>query len=391
MKILIIHNKYLQKGGEDNVIESEYELLMQRGFDVRLHCVSNPVGVLKSIFYYTLSPFNFIQYYDVLKVLKRVKPDIVHLHNWHYKASPSIIWAVKRLQIPIVHTLHNYRLICPSATLFYEGKLYEKSIASTFPWDAVFKGVYNNSIALTFWLAFTIWFNRLIGTWKKVDRYIVLTDFAKSLIERSSCRLKLNQIAVKPNFVVSNDNELTKRKNHFLFVGRLTDDKGIKLLLTSFVNSAFQIRIIGDGPLKSLVEETSSCNSNIVYLGYQSKKIIEKELSTCNALIFPSIWYEGMPLTIIESLSRGTPVIASKLGAMEEMIIHGYNGILYRHDSEQSLLGAITFWEKMEPEEKEEFRNNARSAYNRLYNPEKNVSDLISIYRSVIDEKEGVN
>ena len=224
MRILLIHNKYQQAGGEDSVFFTEIELLKQRGHLVEcLIFDSNEIKTwwdkLMSGFYLIYNP---VSAKVVRKMIKSFNPDVAHVHNFVPLASPSVFFVAHKNNIPVVLTLHNYRLLCPSATLFYNNSIYERSLNSGFPFHAIFKGVYRNSRIQTAALATMIFFHKIIGTWKrKVSKYIVLTQFALHKFKGSTLGISENQLVVKPNFVLDHGRGEIKRE--FFFICRQVD------------------------------------------------------------------------------------------------------------------------------------------------------------------------
>lgn len=385
MKVGIIHTTYLQKGGEDVVVDQEYQLLKSNNVPVSILYFGNPETRLTQAKSYLTSVFNNASYSLIKKWIDVEKPDVIHVHNWHYAASPAVFRAAKNKGIPVVHTLHNFRLLCPSGTLMHNNKLFLNSVHASFPWRAVRKKVYRNSYLQTFLLGFTVWFHKQAGTWTNIDKFIVLTNNAKNIFQDSRYHFNDQQISVKSNFIrfVEKLENVVNRKSHFLFVGRLSEEKGIITLLDAFAGSKYEIRIVGKGPLQHLVEEYSAKHNNIKYLGFQDQKFIIAELKICTAFIFPSIWYEGNPLTIIEAFACGTPVIASNIGAMQTMITHSYNGFHVAAGDVKDLSRTTEIWQNMSVESKESFYRNARNTYEECYTPQKNFEQLLSIYKSV--------
>lgn len=383
MKILVLHCAYQYKGGEDTVVEEEIGLLTSEGHEVELLLFSNAGNNFLKV----LSlPFNVSSYVKTRKKLKAFKPDIVHLHNIHFAASPSVIYAIKRSNIPFVNTLHNYRLLCPSGTLFFDENPFLDSLNQRFPFTAIKKGVYRHSKLLTFWLAFSLYIHQIIGTWKLCNKYIVLTEHAREILLTSKLNLKNDQLVIKPNFCVAPPLASRSREPHFLFIGRFTIEKGIRLLLNVFAGLEYKIKLAGDGPLKSEVIEFAKKNANIEFLGSLNKQQVFKELQTCSALIFPSIWFEGMPLTIIEAFSCGTPVIASRLGAMDSMVTNEYNGLHFEPNDQSDLENQVKKWAQMNEIGKQLYQKNAFFTYKEVYSPEKNAKEFLEIYSTAIQE-----
>lgn len=385
MKILIIHTQYKFQGGEDSVVMDEMNLLQSNGIEVHKLSFKNEGNTLLKVLQ---MPFNISAYLKTKKKIKLFKPDIVHIHNLHFAASTSVIFAVKKLNVACVFTLHNYRLICPSATLFYNGNIFLASLKSNFPWSAVSKGVYNNSKLLTFWLGFSIWLNRKLKVLSLVDRFILLTEDSKKIIANSNLNINPDKISIKPNFTSNlpiNTFDKRVRGNHFLYIGRLSKEKGIDLLLDAFKSLPYSLKIIGDGPLKNSVISFAKNNANVDYLGFQDKETIATELLKCTALVFPSIWFETFGLTIIEAFANSTPVIAANIGAPSSIIEDEYNGLLFEASNVEDFTIKLITWQKLDDQKKLEIGNNAQSSYKKYYTPEKNLNLLLDIYYKVLN------
>jgi glycosyltransferase involved in cell wall biosynthesis len=297
-------------------------------------------------------------------------------------ASPSIFFVAKKYKIPVVKTLHNYRLICPSSVLLHNDEIYEKSINRIFPLDAIIKGVYKDSRLQTAILAGMTGLHKLIGTWQnKVDRYIVLSEFSKYKFLHSSLKVPEEKFALKSNFIFDEGYELQK-DDYFLYVGRLGVEKGIHTILEAFRESDKEIRIIGDGDLKADVEKAARENDNITYLGRKSHKEVIEILKKAKALIFASTCYETFGLTIIEAFSTATPAVTSNLGGHQELIIDGQNGIRFETSDAKDLI------RKLELLDDTAFHNelceNARKTYEQHYTPEQNYKILMSVYKDAI-------
>lgn len=384
MKVLLVHTSYKYKGGEDMVVQAEAKLLSSYGCDVEVLYFSNEANSLIKLLQL---PFNLSSYLKTIKKVKLFKPDVVHLHNLHFAASPSVIHAVKRCKVPIVITLHNYRLLCPSATLFFSGRLFTDSLRQSFPVSAVKNGVYRNA-AITFWVGLSMKLHQWLGTNRIPEKVIVLTRHARKIFLQSNIAFDPGQLVVKPNFSFGPILNERPRRNHFLFIGRLSEEKGIRVLLETFASTLADIRIAGDGPLKELVESYSKRYQNILYIGNLAKEQVQSEMSQASALVFPSVWYEGMPLTIIEAFAAGLPIIASDLGAMSTMIEDGYNGLHFFPADPKDLQLKIESWMKLPDAQKQLFSNNAIRTFKENYSPETNIKQLMKIYSSIVKHRE---
>lgn len=382
MRVLMIHSYYRQRGGEDAIFEQESQLIGQSE-EVQTLVFRNEEGRRGALQFFA-SIWNRSAAARLKKAIHAFRPDIIHIHNFHFGTGPLIIRTARRHGIPVVCTINNYRLLCPSATFLHDGQLFTDSIHASFPWKAVSKKVYRNSTLLTFWLAFIIWFHKKTGTWKKVDRFIVNTDFAKSIFENSSLAIPAGKIVVKPNFVAPPPFDSPLKGDHLLFVGRLSPEKGIPLLIEAFSETNHTLHIAGDGPLKELVDKASRQHANIKFLGLLNKTQVQEAMMECKALVFPSIWYEGMPMTIVEAFAAGVPVIASNLGAMASMIRHGYNGLHFEAGDSAGLKEQLNAWHNLDKEQIKTYRENVLDTYNTCYTAEKNKNSLLTIYKNLL-------
>lgn len=389
MRILIVHNKYKNAGGEDAVCQSETEMLLNQGHVVDQLIFDN--AEIKSFFdkvrigvqcFYNTASARILRY----KILE-FNPEVIHVHNLWPVASPSILFVAKRFNIPVVATLHNFRLICPSGTLFHQNKVYEKSIRSMFPVLSIFKRVYRNSMIETGLLALSNAFHNLIGTWeRRVDIFIALSKFQKDTFAKSALLVSPERFCVKPNSVRDRGCGFSERENFYLFVGRLTEEKGIRVLLRAASLCDFRCVIVGDGPLRSMVEEEARVNPNIQYVGTQKNSVVIDLMKRCRALIFPSLWYEGSPMTVLEALSTGTVVIASNLGTMAEIIQDKINGLLFDAGNENDLLRVIREVNGRSVDLKYISRK-GRFSYSENYTPERNYAVLMQIYNLALARK----
>jgi glycosyltransferase involved in cell wall biosynthesis len=388
MKILVIHNKYKKPGGEDVVVQHEYELLRRTGqvVDRMFFDNSSIRSSYDQLLTGVLAFYNPISARKVKEKIRSCQPDIIHVHNFSPLVSPSVFFVASEWRIPVVLTLHNFRLLCPSGTLFHNNAIYERSIHSLFPWEAVRKGVYRNSSFQTAVLAGVTAAHNIVGTWRnKVQRYIALTAFAKDKFVNSRLRIPAEKLVVKPNFVENCGTGEKTRQDFFLYVGRLSEEKGLRTLLNSAINSRFNLVIIGDGPLRTLVEQETSTNHRLRYLGFQDTETVASYLKASRALIFPSVWYEGFPMVILEALSTGTLVIASRLGAMKEIVQDHVNGLLFEPGNSADLAAKISEVQE-HPRQSMELARAGYATYLESYTPDRNYQQLMEIYHQAIAE-----
>ncbi|CAM4360335.1 Glycosyltransferase involved in cell wall bisynthesis [Pedobacter westerhofensis] len=379
MRVLVVHTYYKLKGGEDSVVANEIALLRGAGAEVEQLTFSNSGSTLLKLLQV---PFNYGSYRKTLRKIREFKPDVVHIHNLHFSGSAAVVYAIDQMKVPVVMTLHNYRLLCPSGSLYHNNELFMDSLEPGFAWQAVKKGVYQNSKAITFWIAASMYLHEKLGTWKKINRFIVLGKHSKDLFALSKFGRFADHIVVKPNFCFSGSVS-TETGSGYLYIGRLTEEKGLPVLLKAFAASGHSLNIVGTGPLEELVKEYSSGYSNISFLGAQPIEKVYEMMEKTRALIFPSVWYETFGMVVIEAFSRGVPVIASDLGNIKNLVDDGVNGLRFTAGDEGDLMKKVAYFEEQPAEARAAFRANARQAYLNQYSPEANAVQLIGLYREI--------
>lgn len=384
MRILIIHNQYQHIGGEDFVMGQEMEAL-RKNHEVDLYTVRNVKG-LKGYLQYLLYPINWPEVKKIKERINEFKPDIIHIHNMHYALGPLFILHIQKMKIPMLMTLHNFRLICPSATLFYDGNIYLNSINSDFPWDAVKKKVLENSYFKTFWTAFTYWIHRKRGTFNAISRFITLSEFSKSIFAKSKLNVPMDKFVVKPNFVKVA--EVTKEypSDYFVYVGRLSEEKGIIPLLHAWKATDHKIKIFGTGPLQKEVELIVSNSPNMQYMGFQDKQTLSNQIASASAVIVPSVCYESMPLAVLEAYALGTPVIASSIGILTEMVVPLYTGLLFDPHNHINMVQTLAEWKSLPKEKILEIKANCQKEYLQKYSQPIVMNELENIYNEVLAE-----
>jgi len=390
MRILFIHNKYQQPGGEDTAVELETNLLRENGHDVKLMLFQNrqPSGFVDRLMLGAKAVYNFSSKRKLKKEIETFKPDLIHVHNLFFEASPSILYAASSLKIPILLTLHNYRLICANALLLRNGKPCELCVKKTFPLSGIRYRCYRNSMAESAMVTTITSSHKLLGTWQhKINRFIVLTEFAQSILGDSSLRVEKNKLFVKPNFLPDPGPGDVQREDFFLFVGRLSAEKGINTLLEAFSATAHRLVIIGDGPERQSIEARFLDNNRIICKGWLQKDEVISNMKRCKALIFPSVWYEGLPFVLIEAFATGTPVITSKLGAMTELVTDGWNGFHFEVANSHDLHTKIELFLQLDEKERGQLYENARATYLTKYHPQIHYQTILPLYEHVIGEK----
>lgn len=385
MRILLAHTYYKQPGGEDRVFLSETALLRQNGHEVLEYCQHNSrTADLGSLTLAARTVWSDSTYKELREILRREKPAVCHFHNTFPLMSPAAFYAAKAEGIPVIATLHNYRLLCPSATLMRQGSVCEDCLATRIPSSAVRHRCYRGSRSASAAAALMLTVHRWMETWTRaVDVWIALTDFARQKFVDGG--LPSGKVVVKPNFVTPDPGVSADREDFALFAGRLSVEKGVETLLAVWraMPIPIRLRIAGDGPLAQQVEEASRLDPRIEWLGPLSRDRLNHQMKRARVLVFPSIWYEGLPLTILEAYATGLPVIASRLGSMESLVEHGRTGLHFEAGNPADLAENLT-WSWQNPERLKEMGANARQCFLQNYTAQSNYLRLMQIYEQAI-------
>jgi len=372
------------------VLESEISILTEKGHEVRTiffdnNTIRDTVSKIRTAF---KSIYNSSSANAVANIIKEFKPDIIHIHNLFFVASPSVFYVASKFKIPVVLTIHNYRLICSNALLFRNSEVCELCVKKKFPVSGIRYKCYRDSASASALVTTITGIHKLIGAWrKKVSVFITPTEFVRSKLLSSSLDIHPQKMITKSHYAPDPGEGNEQRENFFLFVGRIVKEKGVHILLQSFITMPGQkIVIAGDGPEKNTLESEFKSYQNIVFTGQVDKLQVREYMKKCRALICPSIWYEVVPLTIIEAFAAGTPVIASGLGAMAESVSDGYNGLHFTAGDPLDLKNKIDLFIK-ETETSKMFYKNARQTYLEKYHPDIHYNAIIDLYKKVMAEK----
>jgi glycosyltransferase involved in cell wall biosynthesis len=387
MRILLCHNFYQQPGGEDRVLADERWLLESRGHDVTLYTRHNDeIDAMGRVELARKTFFNEQVYDELRREIRRSTPDLVHCTNIFPLLSPAVYFAARDENVPVVQSLHNYRLICPKATLVRDGKVCEQCIGRRTFWPSIAHRCYRDRRAATAVVAGMLARHRRLGTWNHaVNRYIAPTEFARGKMIEGG--LPGEKITMKPNFVREDPQSGTGGGGYAIFVGRLSEEKGVETLLAAWrsLHTSVPLRIIGDGPLAPAVIEATASNPAIRWLGRQSHEQVLDAIGNARMLVFPSTCYETFGLSMIESLAKGTPVIASRLGAMEELIADGRTGLHFTPGDASDLAEKVRRLNRDETLQAT-MRTAARAEFKSKYTAEQNYEALMEIYGRVLNE-----
>ena len=391
MKIVVVHNTYQQPGGEDAVFRSERDLLLRAGHEVVEYQRSNddvPRYVsIRRLALATRTIWARDTRRDFRALLERERPDVVHVHNTFVMISPSIYWACRDAGVPVVQTLHNYRLLCSGALFLREGKVCEECLEHGV-WKGAQYGCYRGSRSATAVVAAMLATHRALGTWSRViDCFVTFTEFGKTKFIAGG--IPGQKIFVKPNFVHPDPGEGHGERSYALFVGRLSEEKGLSTLLAawSLLQTYIPLHIVGDGPLRKKVEQfiRDKALSNVYLRGTLTRQQTMAAMQGARYLLFPSECYEGLPMTVIEAFACGTPVIASRMGAMSEIVSDLGTGLHFTPGNAQDLACKVE-WAWTHPQEMFQMGVQARREYEEKYTSDRNYRMLMEIYQRAIDD-----
>ncbi|MEW5967874.1 MAG: glycosyltransferase family 4 protein [Pseudomonadota bacterium] len=387
MRILFVHNAYRHRGGEDTVVESEIALLRAHGHAVETYTRSNDeVAGMSSLAMARQTLWSDRTAREMVALIDRFRPDVIHAHNTFPLVSPSLYWAASRAGVPVVQTLHNFRLMCLNALFLRAGQVCEDCMGHL-PWRGVARACYRESRAASAALAGMLALHRGLGTYRnKVTRYIALNEFCRGKFIEGG--LPAERVVVKPNFV-----DWAEGRPHpdplpggegerkgLLFVGRLSVEKGVATLAEAVSKlPGVLLRIAGEGPEAGLLEGVAG----VTRLGSLPGEAVRSEMHRATALVVPSIWYENFPRTIVEAFACGLPVIASRVGALADIVTDGETGLLFEPGNPRDLTDKLA-WARANPARMMEMGNKARAQYEAEFSAEVNYRRLMEIYGEAI-------
>lgn len=378
MKVLLVHNRYRNAGGEDSVYESERDMLQRAGVDVVEYLDDNHrAAEMNPLVLAAHATWARDSHRRLLALMRAERPDVVHFHNTFLMISPAAYYAARSAGVPVVQTLHNPRLICPAASGFRNGRPCSDCTGRVFAWPAVLHGCYRNSRAASAAVAGMIGIHRLAGTWRRmVDIYIALTRAGRA--DFIAGGLPADRIVIKPNGLYPDPGVGTHRGGYALFVGRLVTEKGVHTLVRAWprVGPDRQLVIVGSGPLEDMAE---AAPPDIRWLGALPRDEVSRVMADAAFLIFPSEGGEGFPMVILEAFAAGLPVITSGHGAMAEIVEHGRTGLHFPAGDPDALAAAVR-WAFAHPAEIRALGQNARQIFEQRYTAAQNCRELLAIY-----------
>jgi glycosyltransferase involved in cell wall biosynthesis len=375
MKILLVNKFHYLRGGAERAYFDTASILTERGHSVAFFSMDHPLNqptpwskfFVSGVEYGADGNMSLVQklhaacriiwnaeaYRKMLAIIDEFHPDVAHLHNIYHQLSPSILWALKKRRIPIVMTLHDYKLVSPNYSLFVRGKIW----GHTSGWRCLFDRCVKDSFLKSFICVIEKWLHDSIGSYGCVDMFIAPSHFLADTFHEFGFSHEIRFVP-QPVLLRSDmdDEEATNiGGDTHLYLGRLSVEKDVETLLRAFVMLPLEesIDIVGDGPdrmrLESLAKELG-LSSRVHFLGTKSGEELLEKIKRSKSIIIPSAWYENMPYVLLEALSFGKIVIAARIGGMSERITDGENGFLFEPGDARSLAEKISLLKEIDKE-----------------------------------------
>src|SRR5215204_4957065 len=388
MKVLAVHNSYQQSGGEDHVFLAEVALLESYGHQVVRYSTHNDrAAQMNRLTLAGAALWNHSTYRQLRTIIRRERPRIAHFHNTFPLVSPAGYYAARAEGVPVVQTLHNYRLLCPNALFFRDGRVCEDCMGKAIPWPGVVHRCYRGSRAASGVIATMLTVHRALRTWTEmVDVYVALTEFARNKFIEGG--LPAGKIVVKPNFVAPDPGQGQGGGGYALFVGRLAPEKGTETMLAAWdrLGTRIPLKIVGDGPLRDRVVEAAARQPTVEWLGHRPVADVHALMGKADMLVFPSQWYETFGRVAAEAFATGTPVIAANIGAVAELVEHGRTGLKFRPGDPEDLVTQVE-WALSHSAELRNMREEVRAEFEAKYTAERNYRALMEIYEAALERK----
>jgi glycosyltransferase involved in cell wall biosynthesis len=386
LKILLLHTHYQQPGGEDECFRAELALLRSHRHEVAVYERRNDeIRELTPVSVAVAAIWNRRSYQDVTRCIAEEKPDVMHCHNTFPLISPAVYYAAHHSGVPVVQTLHNYRLYCPNALLFREEKPCEDCLGKRLAWPGVAHKCYRGSRVQSLGVAGMLAVHRGLGTWQRhVDVFLALSQFSRRKFIEGG--LPAARVQVKPNFLSTDPGIGAGDGGYAVFVGRLSPEKGLSTLLQAWRQIDVPLKIVGDGPLMVPLKESVAPGSPVEFLGRQPSDRVMALIKSARLLIAPSTCYENSPLAVLESFACGTPVLCSDLGAYRELVRNDSTGLKFVPGDVKDLRDKASALLR-DRDRLNAMRGAARREYEMKYTAEVNYQALVKTYEQVLDRR----
>jgi len=386
MNILAAHNFYKQPGGEDQCVAAEVAMLKAHGHEVTQYFLMNEsIDAMSRLQVGSRTIWSGPAFRELRQLFRTHRTQIAHFHNTFPLISPAAYYAAQAENVRVVQTLHNFRLCCANAVLFRDGNVCEDCLGKSIPWPAIVHKCYHDNRAASATIATMLTAHRVLGTWRKlIDVYIALTEFGRrKLIEGG---LPADKIAVKSNFAYPDPGPGAGAGGYAVFVGRLSVEKGVETLLNAWrhLGGSLPLRLVGDGPLAGVVREAAAKDASIQWLGNVPLEAVYTLVGEATFLVLPSQCYENFPRVVIEAFAKGTPVIASKLGGMAEIVDDGRTGLHFKPGDPADLAMKVRSI-LADPLKLARLRQAARQRFDQYFTADANHKSLMAIYEKALN------
>jgi len=386
MKVLSVHNYYQHPGGEDQVFQAEADLLESHGHQVLRYVDDNDrINSVTSVPTSVTAVWSRQTFRRIRALVRAERPDVVHFHNTFPLISPSALHAARVNGTAVVQTLHNYRLLCPMGQFFREGRVCEDCLGRGTAWPGVLHACYRDSVAATAAVAVMLAVHRRLKTWHdKPHVHIALTEFARRKFIEGG--FPEDRIVVKPNFVASDPGPGAGEGEYALFVGRLSPEKGIDVMLEAWrrLEGSVPLVIVGGGPLSRRVARAADSSPALRWLGWRPRDEVHAIQRNARFVVFPSQWYETFGMSIVEAFAAARPVVATDLGAPAELVAPGRTGWLVPPGDAGALADAMrAAWS--DPAASAALGRAARREYEEKYNAGRAYENLMAIYATACE------
>ncbi|MEV6442011.1 glycosyltransferase family 4 protein [Amycolatopsis sp. NPDC051716] len=388
MKVLVVHNRYRseQPSGENNVVDAEVTLLAEGGHQVSLfERRSDDIAAMplpRKAAVPLMVPWNPAVRKELAARLRAWRPDVVHIHNTFPLLSPSVVAACADAGVPAVATLHNYTMVCPPGTLHRDGRICTECVGGS-PLPAVKHGCYRGSSAATLPMAASMVANRR-RWWTGVSRFFCISAAQRDLLV--SAGMPGERMAVKHNFVTDPGVRRTGAGKHVLFLGRVTEEKGVGLLMRAWerLGGALGVPLViaGTGPMQDEVATWAAGRPDVSYVGLQNKAECRALTADAIAVVAPSTWLEAFGLVVVEAMAAGVPTVAAAHGAFPELVDDGVTGLLHVPNDEASLADRLR---AVGGDRNGDMGDAARVRYEKDFTPAVGLDRLIAGYEAAIE------
>lgn len=396
--VMVVHNRYQQRAGEDAEVDAEIVNLVDHGHEVLRFIVDNDsirtAGPAAKARLAVETIWSRRAARQVTAAVRRERPAVVHVHNTFPLLSPAIYGALDRTGVAIVQSIHNYRPVCPSANLFRDGRNCTDCVGRRFAWPAIVHACYRESRGGSAVVAGMLAASRGTRAWERaVDRFIAPSRAVADTLAGPA--IPRERIVIKPNFVGADPGTGAPgdRDDTYVFAGRLAPEKGVGTIAAAWAlldGGVATCRFAGSGPLAEEMAALAATDPRLVMLGTLNRTSLFDELRRARALIFPSIWREPFGLTIIEAFASGTPVIAARFGAPADLVEEGVTGLFFRPGDADDLADRVR-WASTHPAEMAEMGGRARREYELRYSSEANYVGLTDVYRQALAHRAARN